>query len=170
MQSQAEIRQDITDKIVASLKSGGVPFWRQPWSTGQHGGSPSNAVSGKPYRGVNWLLLSLSGHDSKWWATYNQWKFLGGQVRRGMKSETCILYKPVIKTKLNDEGEEEVSSFGLLKTFHVFHVSQVDGNLEKFRDTHQPDAETKFMDYAPAEETFAATGADVRYGGDRAFY
>ena len=170
MLSQSEIRANVTNKIVESLQSGDVPFWRRPWSSSQHSGHPTNAVTRKPYRGVNWALLSLSGHDSKWWATYNQWKSLGGQVRRGESGTTAILYKPVTKTSINDAGEEEVSSFPLLRSFYVFHISQVDGDLDQFRDTPKPDTEEKFIDYEPAEQVLSATGADVRFGGDRAFY
>ncbi len=170
MQSQNEIRTNVTNKIVAALKSGAVPFWRQPWATGQNAGYPANAITGKRYRGVNLLLLSLAGHDSKWWATYNQWRSIGGQVRRGEKSTQIILYKPVTKKKTNDKGEEEVSSFPLMKTWTVFHISQVDGDLQQFRESHRPDSAAKFVDYGPAEEAIAATGASIRFGGDRAFY
>ena len=30
--------------------------------------------------------------------------------------------------------------------------------------------ENEFVDYEPADQAIAATGADIRYGGDRAFY
>ena len=170
MQTQADIRAAVTNKIVAALQSGAVPFWRQTWTKSEHSGPPTSAVSGKPYSGVNWLLLSLMGHQSKWWATYNGWKSLGGQVRRGEKGVTGILYKPVTKKKVNEDGEEEESRYGFLKTFALFHLSQVDGDLSKFRDTKKPDTSTTFVDFGPAEEAFAATGADVRFGGDRAFY
>jgi antirestriction protein ArdC len=126
-------------------------------------------VSGKPYRGINFVLLSLLGHQSKWFATYNGWQSLGGQVRRGERGTTAILYKPVTKKKVNDDGDEETSSFALMKTFTLFHISQVDGELTQFRDTARPSTEPTFEDYGPAEEAFAATGAEVRTGG-RAFY
>jgi antirestriction protein ArdC len=170
MLTQSEIRANVTNKIVAALQSGAVPFWRQTWAKSEHSGAPTNAVSRKPYLGVNRLLFSLLGHDSKWWATYNQWRSLGGQVRRGEKGVTGILYKPVTKTKVNDDGEEETSSFPLLKTFTVFHLSQVDGDLKQFKDTPRSDAGTPFVDYGPAEEVFAATSAEFRFGGGRAFY
>lgn len=169
MQSQAAIREEVTNRIVAKLKSGDVPFWRQTWAKSKNSGAPASAVTGKPYKGINRILLSLLGHESKWFATYAGWRSLGGQVRRGERSVTAILYKPVVKKKINDDGQEEVSSFGLLKTFSLFHISQVDGDLAKFRDESKPEGESPFVDYGPAEEVFAATGADVRFGGS-AFY
>jgi antirestriction protein ArdC len=170
MLTQSEIRANVTNKIVAALQSGAVPFWRQTWAKSAHSGAPTSAVSGKPYQGINRILLSIQGHPSKWWATYNGWKSLGGQVRRAERGTAAILYKPLTKTKVNDEGEEEKSSFALLKTFTLFHLSQVDGDLKQFRDTPRPNTGTPFVDYGPAEEAFAATRADVRFGGGRAYY
>ena len=170
MLSQSEIRAAVTNKIVEALKSGAIPFWRRPWTKGPNSGHPTNAISGKPYRGVNWVLLSLSGQSSKWWATYNQWKSLGGQVRKGAKATQIILYKPVTTEKLNDEGEVELNSFPLMKSWSVFHIDQVNGDLAKFRDPPKTETESKFIDYGPAEDVFLATDADVRFGGDRAFY
>jgi len=170
MKSQSEIRQSVTTRIVEALKSGAVPFWRKPWSDGNQSGFPTNAATGRRYRGINLLLLSLAGHDSKWWATYNQWKSVGGQVRRGEKGSTIILYKPVRKAEINDDGDEEITSFSFLTTFTVFHISQVDGDLKKYRDVPQTESEMTFEDFPPAEEIFSATGADIRFGGDRAFY
>jgi antirestriction protein ArdC len=170
MLTQSEIRANVTNKIVAALQSGAVPFWRQTWAKSEHSGAPTSAVSGKPYQGINRVLLSLLGHQSKWFATYAGWQSLGGQVRRGERGTAAILYKPVTKKKVNDEGEEEESRFALLKTFTLFHLSQVDGDLKQFRDTPRPDTVTPFDDYGPAEEAFAATGADVRFAGSRAYF
>jgi len=170
MLSQSAIREDVTNRVVAALKSGAVPFWRQTWAKSENSGTPTSAVSGKPYRGINRILLSLLGHESKWFATYAGWRSLGGQVRRGERGVTAILYKPVTKKKLNDDSEEEQSSFAFMKTFSLFHISQVDGDLSRFRDTPKLNSEPTFVDYGPAEEVFAATGAEVRFGGGRAFY
>ena len=48
----------VTDRIIGLLEEGVVP-WQQPWS--ESGGLPRNLVSGKPYRGVNALVLGISG-------------------------------------------------------------------------------------------------------------
>lgn len=106
MLTQADIRANVTNKIVAALQSGAVPFWRQTWAKSEHSGQPTSAVSGKPYRGINRVLLSLQGHQSKWWATYNGWQSLGGQVRRKERGTTAILYKPVTMKKIGDDGNE----------------------------------------------------------------
>ena len=47
----------VTDQIIEALERGTVP-WRQPWSGGS--AIPRNAVSKKPYRGVNPFLLAMT--------------------------------------------------------------------------------------------------------------
>lgn len=169
MLSQAEIREKVTNQVIEALQSGSIPFWRKPWSEDDNTGYPANAISRKPYRGINSLLLSLKGYDSKWFATYNQWRSIGGQVRRGEKGSQIILFKPVRKVTVTSDGEEEVRSFPLMKTWTVFNISQVDGDLGQLR-TAPLKSERRFVDYGPAEKVVAATGADVRYSGGRAFF
>ena len=175
MPSQSEIRQTITEKIVAALRSGSVPFWRRPWSQSKNAGLPTSVSSGKPYRGINNLLTTLAaqnkGYESKWWGTFHAWKAQGGWVRRGEKATTIILYKKVSKVTTDSDGEEEIESFPLMRAWSVFNVQQCEGSaLDKFRDTARPNSEGSFVDCGPAEQVFAATGADIRHAGGRAFY
>ena len=174
MLSQAEIRQQITQKIVEALKRGVVP-WRRPWRSNSNSGTPSNAVSSKAYRGINILLLGLAalehGYESRFWGSYRQWQTLGGQVRRGEHGTQIVFYRPVVRRVMVDEnGEERVDSFPILRTWTVFNVAQVEGDaVEQFRSPQQSLA--SFVDYSPAEEVIAATGADIRYvEDDKAFY
>lgn len=52
------VYQVVTDRIIASLKEGIIP-WEKPWKapTFAAGSFPRNFVTGKPYRGVNVFLL-----------------------------------------------------------------------------------------------------------------
>ena len=42
MANQEELRRTITDQIVDSLKSGGIPPWRRPWGISPNSGFPTN--------------------------------------------------------------------------------------------------------------------------------
>ncbi len=55
-----------------------------------------------------------------------------------------------------------------MRTWTVFNAEQVDG-VEHLQVTGDSDA-TEFPDFAPADELIAATAADIRFGGDHAFY
>lgn len=58
-QNRASLYDEITDKIIAELEAGRVP-WVQPWGTLAANATvaiPRNAATGRPYSGINVLLL-----------------------------------------------------------------------------------------------------------------
>src|ERR1700733_6770656 len=107
MQSQNQIREQITQQIIAALEQDLVP-WRRPWSVSKNVGRPANVLSKRAYSGINPLLLELHalnhGFQSKWWGTFDQWKQLGGTVSKrpshvGKGAWGCkiVFYRPVSK-------------------------------------------------------------------------
>ncbi|EKB5404158.1 DUF1738 domain-containing protein [Salmonella enterica] len=53
--AHADVYQIVTDRIIAALEQGTAP-WRRPWrcvDTGDPGGLPSNALTGRCYSGVD---------------------------------------------------------------------------------------------------------------------
>ena len=181
MPSQSELQQQITARIVEGLKNG-VVAWRKPWRLDPNSGSPSNVISRRAYSGINPLLLDLvameRGYTSRHWGTYHQWTSLGAQVQKrpadvkpGHWGTQVVFYKQVKKQRLNDQGEETIESFGLLKTYSAFNVEQVDGESVDHLRASQVASTSQFdADYRPATEAIDATGADIRHGGNRAFY
>jgi antirestriction protein ArdC len=180
MPSQSDIRQAITDQIIAALVSGNVPPWRRPWKIGKNAGSAANVVSKRSYRGLNPILLDLAsethGFSSRWWGTFNQWKSLGGRVMPrpahvppGKWGTQIVFWSPVAKKVTNDQGDLEDDRFFVLRLYTVFCVDQVEG-LEHLRAGQPDTGETLTVDYQPADDAILATGADIRYGGGRAFY
>ena len=82
----------ITSLIVEAMEAG-VGEYRMPWH--QHGGGlPHNAITNKPYSGVNtlalWATNQLRGYTSPFWASYRQWSTKGAQVRRGEKAAPIV--------------------------------------------------------------------------------
>jgi antirestriction protein ArdC len=128
--SQSEVYERVTAQVLSALEKGTVP-WRRPWDSSV--GLPRSLSTGRPYRGVNTLLLGMSaldhGYRSPWWATYNQAKERGGQVRRGERSTLVLLWKPVERREQADqpEGTERRSGYLLARGFHVFNADQCDG-------------------------------------------
>ena len=182
MASQQElIRQNITNQIVDALKSGGIPPWKRPWGISLNSGFPTNCVSKRKYSGVNVLLLRMAamthGWSSKWWATYPQWTSMGGQVQHrpenvkpGCWGTKIIFFTKVTKTETDPvTGEEEETSFPVLKTYTVFNVDQVDGSFDHLRVKDEP-LNPHFVDYEPAEEVIRNSGAEIRLAGDHAVY
>ncbi len=90
-EERKDLREQITDRIVASLESGVMP-WRKGWTNvgGVANGLPRNAVSGRSYGGGNRLMLMMQGMDKGYadprWLTFKQAQSLGGSVTKGEKS------------------------------------------------------------------------------------
>ena len=66
MLSQNEIRQNITNSIIESLKRGHIP-WRKPWTGIATPRLPTNFVTKRKYSGVNipilWAASQQRGFD-----------------------------------------------------------------------------------------------------------
>ncbi|HZZ79991.1 MAG TPA: ArdC-like ssDNA-binding domain-containing protein [Gemmataceae bacterium] len=182
MRTQIEIRQEITARIIEALSNGKLPPWRRPWQMDNNCGAHTNAVSQKRYTGVNPLLLQIAAarhnFSSKWWATFRQWKELGGSVMKrpanvpeGQWGTSIVYCAPVTKKEADEDGDESESTFFMLKWYTVFNVDQVEGKcLDHLRFGNAPlndhQIEERFLH---AEKIVAATGADIRHGGSRAF-
>jgi antirestriction protein ArdC len=180
MPSQTEIREAITTQIITALESGSVPPWRRPWRIGKNAGAHANVVSKRSYRGLNPILLDLASQthsfSSKWWGTFQQWKSLGGRVMPrpdhippGKWGTQVIFCAPVNKKVQNENGDLEDDRFFVLRLYTVFNVDQVSG-LDHLK-AGQPDTDEGLtVDYQPADDAIAATGANIRFGGSKAFY
>ncbi len=167
MSYQDEIRARITENIVAALKSGQTPLWRKPWAT--TGPRLPTNIGGRQYNGINILCLLLAAMQKNYavnlWGTYNQYRSAGAFVRRGEKGTQIVLWRPVERVRTLADGTERIDTVPVLRTWSVFNVSQVEGYPLPATPTRP-----EFVDYTPAEEAFAATGADIRHGGSRALY
>jgi antirestriction protein ArdC len=158
----SKVYEIVTDKIIAALESGG-PAWRKPWAAG----IPRNAISHRPYSGINALLLSMAPYVDNRWLTMNQANQLGGKVRKGEKSTLVIFWKQNPIKAENDNGEEIEKVIPLLRYYLVFNVEQCEG-------LDLPALETKAINPIVEAEAIIANmpnkpsvGFD---GGDRAFY
>src|ERR1700723_2335050 len=86
--------QEVTDRIIAELEQGRVP-WVQPWGRAKAGlGLPRNAATGRHYSGVNILILWGAVIDKAYpcqrWLTFRQALGLGGAVRKGERGTTVV--------------------------------------------------------------------------------
>jgi antirestriction protein ArdC len=142
--TKPSVYQIVTDRIVASLKAGVIP-WEKPWQTPHFAGGPfpRNFRTGKPYRGINIMLLWSCSYSSPFWLTFNQAKELNGSIRKGEKGMQIVFYKQLRDhQKTDDEHRAEKDPRApFVLTYHtVFNVEQCDGlTLPQIEQPTQPD-------------------------------
>jgi antirestriction protein ArdC len=155
------IYQEITDSIITELEKGAAP-WVKPWNAPM--GADKNIVSQKPYRGINRLILAMSGlrYEVPVWGTYKQWADKGAQVKKGEKGTKIVFWSQAKST--NPEGEEKAYAFA--KAYFVFNVSQVDD----FPIIPSGDIPNDNARIEACEKRIAATGARIVHGGDTACF
>ena len=173
-QSRANLYQEVTDRVIAELEKGCVP-WVRPWDQAKSGlAMPQNATTGRHYSGINVLILwdAVISRDfgAHRWLTLRQANAIGGQVRKGERGTTvCYADRFIPKTEQQRAAEQGDSpnAVPFLKRFTVFNVEQCDGI---------PEAEAAAAPLEPrqiveqAERLITATEADFRTGGGEAFY
>jgi antirestriction protein ArdC len=173
------IYQEVTDRIIAQLEKGTVP-WRKPWSSAYEGfsGQPQNLVSRKAYRGINSLILGTAGFDSPWWLTFNQCRELGGNIKKGSKSNLVVFFKKLNKT--DAKGNPVYDNLGrevfipLLRYSRVFNSEQCEGLTLPTSDTPIVEgdaAESDESHIAKAKKIAKeANLCPIKNGGDSASY
>ena len=149
--SNADIYEEVTAKVIASLETGEVP-WKKPWISKTF----MNYVSKRPYRGVNPFLLSISAsvndYNSPYWLTIKQanelsikkWLKANGLkdnaenrdsyadnykdnstgIRKGEKA-TMIIFWSVFEVE-DEDSEDGKKTIKYLKYINVFNTDQTD--------------------------------------------
>lgn len=176
-QDRPGLYQEITDKIIAELEAGRVP-WVQPWRTAAANAPlamPKNASTERRYSGINVLILWGAvierGFSGQSWLTFRQALGLGGNVRKGERGTTVVYadrFVPHDEKKRAVEAGEDAQAIPFLKRFTVFNTDQCDALPEEVAKAAPPPPPVVVE--PAAERLIAATGADFRIGGARAFY
>jgi antirestriction protein ArdC len=169
---QRDVYRKVTDAIINAIEQG-VGSWRMPWHTnGRYAFSPINVTSHKPYRGINtvclWAAAQAKAYERGEWGTYQQWQERGAQVRKGEKATTVVFWKFAHDSAEAQDGDDSSRGGSRLlftRGYSVFNVAQVDG----YTPAIDPDV-TMPERIAHADTFFANIGADLRHGGNQAFY
>jgi antirestriction protein ArdC len=174
---RASLYDEITNKIVAELEAGRLP-WVQPWGTAAAKAPlaiPSNAATGRPYSGINVLILWGAvlerAYPIQSWLTFRQALSMGGSVRKGERGTTVVYadrFVPEEERQRSRETGEEAQAVPFLKRFTVFNAMQCE-NLPETIIAAAPLPPPGLIE-PQVEALIRASGVDFRIGGDRAFY
>lgn len=177
-----DIHEAVTNRILEQLEQGVIP-WNKPWKVsgikikGANGlrHVAFNRITKTAYSPLNQMLLSRAGE----YATFAQWKKLGGNIRKGAKSEMVVFWSTGYKKKGEDEDGKEIDvyvqyDFPVLKFYNVFHINDVDG-VEPLEAAELNDGAAETFDSIETAERIAQEYStrehcEIHFGGDSAFY
>jgi antirestriction protein ArdC len=172
---RVSLYDEVTDRILAELEKGCVP-WVQPWTASDIAlGMPRSAATRKFYSGINVLILwdavIRRGFAAQEWLTFRQALSLGAHVRKGERG-TAICYAdrfiPKSEEARAQEQGEAPNAVPFLKRFIVFNIEQCDGLPSHIVAAPKSSASSELS--PDAEALIQATGAKFVIGGGQAFY
>ena len=172
---RTSLYREITDKIIAELEAGRVP-WVQPWAAAKAPlDMPHNAASRHRYSGINivilWDAVITHGFTTNAFLTFRQALGLGGNVKKGEHGTTVVYahrFTPDQERRRAEAEGRKADSIPFLKRFTVFSTDQCEGLPDDVALPPPPIPEGLIQ--PEAEALIAATKADFRIGGDQAFY
>lgn len=164
-----ETYKKITDAILKALEKGTVP-WLKTWTGGV---SPSNAITKKPYRGINRILLSCAPYTIPYYATINQITKLGGTVSKDELPWEIVFWQfKVIEETDPKTGKIRKRKIGWMKLYSVYNLEQADGiDMSKFEEKLN-NVDNVFDGQAKkVSDTYLKKyNIKLSHGGGRAFY
>ena len=183
-------RKQLVDQVFANLEKGNL-FWTQGWVAA---GAPESAVTGKKYRGINNLYLSLvamaENYGDNRWATFRQMEEKGWTFKKDEEGHTLGKGKSVSveyyemrdkETKRRfdrsvldgmtfDEQREYMDKnvYWLRKFYRVFNCSLMDGVPAK--EMPMIDVNDRIEKAEAILDYWNANESKIVYGGSQAFY
>lgn len=166
----SEYRKAVTERLIGMLESGTAP-WQKPWDAGIAAMNRPHNYNGRPYHGVNALMLWCTaidkGYEDPRWLTFKQVNKLGGHVNKGEKAQIVEYWQWEKEVENPETGEKEKVPLEHPKVYRaaVFNADQCTG-LPKLRRQAQ-----KWSPVERAENIIAANGVPVTHNTDgSAFY
>lgn len=129
---KSTIFERITNQFADAIETG-APDYIMPWNrAGKLLDCPTNAFTGRAYRGLNILTLWMDGESAGFetgkWATYRQWSQNGAQVRKGERGAPVFFWqKKEVADISSDEGDDRRRLGFFARAFTVFNADQIEG-------------------------------------------
>jgi antirestriction protein ArdC len=169
-QQTTDIYEKVTQQIIEAMERGAGSY-RMPWHVSGESFAPVNAVSRRPYRGINvlllWLMAESLGYTSGEWATYDQWKALGAQVKKGEKAALVVFWRISERKGEGPDSSDEAANIRsiLARGYHVFNAGQVEGYSPEPAPV-LPEGER----VESADRFFSLQRVTIEHGGNTACY
>jgi antirestriction protein ArdC len=173
--NRVDLYTRVTSHIIEELERGTRP-WLKPWNAEHAAGRINRPLrhNGQKYSGINvitlWMSAELSGFVSPFWLTFNQARDLGASVKKGEHGSPVVYASKFTKKDTTEAGDETQQEIPFLKEYIVFNADQVEGLPSYFYELAKAVQTKPLQRIEQAEQFFASTKADIRTGGNRAYY
>lgn len=169
-----DIYREVTDRILAELDQGAIP-WVKPWSATPGANTPCNAVTGRPYSGVNVMLLWAAreaGYRTPRFLTYKQATELGGHVKKGEHGWHVVFVKRlIVKDKDAQPGDDaDTRTIPMMRDYTVFNIDQCEGLPDRIMNPPVKAPRNHDTRDEWADAFLTASGADIREGAGEAYF
>lgn len=166
----SDYRKQVTERLIGMLESGTAP-WQKPWDAGIAAMNRPHNYNGRPYHGVNALLLWCTaidkGYEDPRWLTFNQVNKLGGHVNKGEKAQVVEYWQWTKDVENPETGQKETVELDHPRVYRaaVFNADQCSGLPPLERPVQQ------WTPHERADRIVAANGVQVTHNSDQgAFY
>jgi antirestriction protein ArdC len=162
-----DLYQEVTQRILDQMQAGVVP-WKQAWQG--NNAMPMNAVSNRPYSGINILLFWLGaskGYPTARYLTFKQAQEHGGHVRKGEHGRKVVFFKQLT---VEDKNGGDDKTIPLMREYTVFNVAQCDDLPDHIVNGKVAPVLTNNERDDLADAFIKSTGADFREGAGKPCY
>lgn len=124
--TQKELLEEKIKTLIETVEQSGS--WKKPFKSVMTNGLPMNYFSNNYYKGANifflWMHSLDMGYQTNNYLTLNQCNKLKAKVNKGEKSTLVFFFKPKEISEINSDGEVEVKTIPILKSYRVFNIDQ----------------------------------------------
>lgn len=166
----------ITQVIVRNIEENTTLPWMRPWFggskfvNGKNLFEQRNLTTNKPYRGINYMLTTMSGFPSPFWLTFEQAK----KLKLYLKPDQH--YTPIVRWII-EETEDKKTIYKGCRYFRVYNLSQFkdwenvythDSNLVV--EEEKEEKKNNFIDDCDRIIAGYNKGPEIGFCGNRAYY
>lgn len=163
---------DICSALVDGLRKGLIP-WHKPWKTSE----TLNPSTGKSYSGMNILLLAWHGDGESLFLGRKQAKDNGLKWAQGGWDKAIDILRPDLVIKRGADGKPLLDVNGKPQAYcrgwlgcRVYPLSSFEGEKVAEWRKQYISANQENPSHETADALFAASGLELRNGGNRAYY
>lgn len=164
----SKVYEIVTARVLELMEAGVAP-WRKPWSATAGNMRPCN-IKGNEYRGGNYFLMAMLGHDTPVYLTFKQAQERGGSIKKGSKAIPVFFWNWAEYEQANGD----TSKVPFLRYYNVFNIEDAEGVELPAKMKPQPSETFTHDPIAAAQAVIDGMpnrpSITIKEGANRAYY